>query len=57
MLTGMFIFNVGRQARRNDAMKALYDQMTEGTWSWPADITITLNTFDFLNKTMQHDPL
>ena len=57
MLTGMFMFSVGRAQRRNEAMKALYDKMLEGTWSWPSDITISLNTFDFLNKTMQHDPL
>mmetsp|Transcript_41388 Transcript_41388/g.54456 ORF Transcript_41388/g.54456 Transcript_41388/m.54456 type:complete len:92 (+) Transcript_41388:83-358(+) len=31
--------------------------MRDGTWSWPTDITISLGTFDFLNKTMQHDPL
>ena len=58
MLTGMFIFSVDRQTKgRTDAMTALYNKMKEGTWSWPKDILISLNTFDFLNKTMQHDPL
>lgn len=37
-------------------MSALYNKMKEGTWSWPSDIQISLNTFDFLNKTMQNDP-
>ena len=30
--------------------------MKQGTWSWPSNIQISLNTFNFLNKTMQHDP-
>ena len=37
-------------------MKALYEKIKEGTWSWPSNIMINLSTFDFLNKTMQHDP-
>ena len=52
MLTGMFMFCVGRETKRKDAMSALYKQIKRGTWSWPADITICLDTFDFLNKTM-----
>ena len=57
MLTGMFMFTVDRSTRRQDAMKALYEKIKEGTWSWPSNIMINLSTFDFLNKTMQHDPL
>ena len=57
MLTGMFIFCVDKRTKRNEAMSALYDKIKEGTWSWPRDITISLDTFDFLNKTMQHEPL
>ena len=57
MLTGMFIFSVERTTRRQDAMSALYNKMKQGTWSWPSDIQISLNTFNFLNQTMQHDPL
>ena len=57
MLTGMFMFSVDRGTKRKDAMAALYQKMKEGTWSWPTDVTISLNTFDFLNKTMQNDPL
>lgn len=56
MLTGMFMFTVDRTTKRQDAMKALYDKIVEGTWSWPSNIMINLSTFDFLNKTMQHDP-
>ena len=57
MLTGMFIFCVDKRTKRNEAMSALYDKIKEGTWSWPRDITISLDTFDFLNKTMQPEPL
>lgn len=57
MLTGMFMFSVDKATKRKDAMTALYEKMKQGTWSWPSDIQISLNTFDFLNKTMQHDPL
>ena len=57
MLTGLFIFTVDKKTKRQDAMAALYDKIREGTWSWPTDIQISLNTFDFLNKTMQNDPL
>ena len=56
MLTGMFMFSIDKKTKRQDAMAALYDKMMEGTWSWPSDIKISLNTFDFLNKTMQHEP-
>lgn len=56
MLTGMFMFTVDRTTKRQDAMKALYDKIVEGTWSWPSNVMINLTTFDFLNKTMQHDP-
>ena len=56
MLTGMFMFTVDKSTRRQDAMKALYEKIKEGTWSWPSNIMINLSTFDFLNKTMQHDP-
>jgi len=52
MLTGMFIFCVDKHTKRSDAMNALYNKVREGTWSWPTDIQISLNTFDFLNKTM-----
>ena len=57
MLTGMFIFTVERTTKRQDAMSSLMKKLKEGTWSWPTDIEISLVTFDFLNKTMQHDPL
>jgi len=57
MLTGMFMFCVERTAKRTEAMTLLYQKIKEGTWSWPSDIQICLNTFDFLNKTMQADPL
>ena len=57
MLTGMFIFSIDRTTKRKEAMQNLYDKMINGTWSWPTDIHISLNTFDFLNKTMQNDPL
>ena len=53
----MFIFSVDRTTKRQDAMSALYSKMKQGTWSWPSDIQISLNTFNFLNKTMQHEPL
>ena len=38
-------------------MRALYDKLLDGTWSWPNDIKISLQCFQFLNITMQHDPL
>lgn len=57
MLTGMFMFCVDSNTKRKDAMSELYKKIKKGTWSWPTDVTISLNTFDFLNKTMQHDPL
>ena len=57
MLTGMFMFSVDRTTRRQDAMSALYERIKEGTWSWPSNIEIGLSTFDFLNQTMQHDPV
>ena len=37
-------------------MSGLYNQIKEGTWTWPNDINICLNTFDFMNRTMQHEP-
>ena len=56
LLTGMFMFSVDSHTKRSDAMQALYVKIKKGTWSWPTDIMISLQTFDFLNKTMQHDP-
>ena len=57
MLTGMFIFTVERTTRRQDAMSSLMNKLKEGTWNWPTNIEISLVTFDFLNKTMKHDPV
>lgn len=37
-------------------MKSLYEKICEGTWSWPKDMQISMQCFNFLNKTMQHDP-
>ena len=56
MLTGMFMFCVDSRTKRKDAMSQLYKKIKNGTWSWPTDVTICLSTFDFLNRTMQHDP-
>ena len=57
MLTGMFVFSIDRGTKRSEAMKALYNKLTVGTWSWPNDIQISLQCFKFLNDTMQHDPV
>ena len=57
MLTGMFIFTIDRGTKRSEAMRALYDKLLEGTWTWPNDIEISIQCFQFLNTTMQHEPL
>lgn len=57
MLTGMFIFNVTEKTSYQMALKLLYAKIKEGIWTWPQDIKITLQCFDFLCKTMHNDPL
>ena len=39
------------------ALQLLYRKIKEGTWTWPQDVKITLQCFEFLCKTMQQDPL
>jgi hypothetical protein len=39
------------------ALQLLYRKIKEGTWTWPQDIKITLQCFEFLCQTMQQDPL
>lgn len=57
MLTGMFIFNVTEKTTYQMALQLLYRKIKEGTWTWPSDVKITLQCFEFLCQTMQHDPL
>ena len=38
------------------ALKLLYRKIKEGTWTWPQDIKITLQCFEFLCQTMQQHP-
>ena len=57
MLTGMFIFNVTEQTSYSMALSLLYRKIKEGTWTWPKDVKISLQGFDFLCKTMQYDPI
>ena len=56
MLTGMFIFNVTEKTSYQMALQLLYRKIKEGTWTWPQDIKITLQCFEFLCQTMQQDP-
>ena len=38
MLTGLFIFSIDRGTKRSEAMRALYDKLLDGTWTWPNNI-------------------
>lgn len=48
MLTGMFIFNVTEKTTYQMALQLLYTKINEGTWTWPSDVKITLQCFEFL---------
>ena len=58
-LTGMFMFDADPRLQvqgKNALMLNLLNNVEAGTWSWPKDISISLGSFDFLNKTMHHLP-
>ena len=39
------------------ALKLLYQKIQKGTWTWPGDVKVSLQCFEFLTATMQFDPL
>ena len=53
----MFIFNIEEKTTYQMALKLLYQKIATGDWAWPTDIKISLQCFNFLNKTMQNDPV
>lgn len=48
MLTNMYVFNA-------KTMEELFSKWEKGVWKWPNDVKISVQGFDFLNRTLTYD--